>query len=81
MWQQVLIAPIVAASAGYAAWSMLPVAARWRLRRRAASLAGRAPRPLASLAQRALRPATAPTACGCSACPASAPREAASRGR
>jgi hypothetical protein len=70
MWQQFVVLAIVATSAAYAAWSLLPPAARWRLRTRLAAALARMPAPVAALGRRTLRPAAA--AAGCAACPASA---------
>lgn len=64
MWQWALIAPLVLASAAYAAWTMAPNAARLRVAR---WLARRAPR--ARLAAR-LERAAAPRG-SCESCPAS----------
>jgi hypothetical protein len=69
MWQWLLITPLVAASAAYAAWTLSPVPTRLRftgwLSRRTAG----GPAPLERFAarlQRAARPGD-----GCDSCPAS----------
>lgn len=80
MWQQLAVLAIVAVSAGYAVWSLLPAATRWRLRTRLAAALGRQPEPVATLGRRLLRPA-ATGAPGCAACPASAAHEASSARR
>jgi hypothetical protein len=72
MWQQLIVVALVAASAGYAAWSLLPPATRWRLRGRVAARLARGPAPLAALGRRALERAATPPRGGCAACPASA---------
>ena len=67
MWQWVLVALIVAASAAYAAWALLPAATRLRLAGRLAA----APAPFAALGQRLTR-ASRPlpkTGADCDACP------------
>ena len=67
MWQWILVAVIVAASAVYAAWALLPAATRLRLARRLAA----GPAPLAALGAR-LAPGAHPgpeTGADCDACP------------
>ncbi|HSO06191.1 MAG TPA: DUF6587 family protein [Pelomicrobium sp.] len=69
MWQWLVIAPLLAASAAYAAWRLVPGATRWRfaqwLSRRVAGGPGWLTR-LAGRLERAALPAG-----GCESCPAS----------
>ncbi len=75
MWQQLVVAPIVTASAGYAAWAVLPAGLRRRLGARVRAALGRMPGPVASLARRVPGRGAQSADCGCAACPASAGRE------
>lgn len=76
MWQHLLVLCLVALSTVYATWSLLPPAARGRVRTRLISAARRLPAPAAALGERLLRPSAGLRPGGCSACPASAPRSA-----
>jgi hypothetical protein len=82
MWQWLLIAPLVAASAAYAAWRLVPGTTRWRFARWFSRRAAHGPAWLARAAQRLERAAL--PAGGCDACPATrvapgAPRRPAGR--
>lgn len=76
MWQQLLVLALVATSAAYAVWSLLPPVTRWRWRARLAAALAHMPAPVAALGRRLLRPAAAPGGTGCAACPASAAHKA-----
>jgi hypothetical protein len=76
MWQQLLVLAMVATSAAYAAWSLLPPVTRWRWRSRLATTLARMPAPVAALGRRLLQPSVAPDGTGCAACPASAAHKA-----
>ncbi|MBS1200537.1 MAG: hypothetical protein H6R27_1215 [Proteobacteria bacterium] len=69
MWQWLVIAPLVAASAAYAAWALMPAPTRLRFARWLAHRAAGGPAPLAGLAAR-LERAALPSG-GCDSCPAS----------
>lgn len=69
MWQWLVIAPVVAASAVYAAWRLAPGAARWRFARWLSRRTAGGPPWLARTAQRLER--AAQPAGGCESCPAS----------
>jgi hypothetical protein len=68
MWQWLVIAPLVAASAAYAAWRLVPGTTRWRFSRWFSRRAAHGPAWLSRAAQR-LERAAQPA--GCEACPAS----------
>ena len=72
MWQWLVIAPLVFASAAYAAWALMPPQTRLRLARWLSRQAGGG--PLARVSARLERAAL--PAGGCESCPASrvAPR-------
>ena len=70
LWQWLIVAPLIAASAAYAAWAVMPVTTRVRATRWLAQRLSGSPAPLARLAVR-LERAALPTGSGCDACPAS----------
>lgn len=68
MWQWLVIAPLVAASAAYAAWMLMPAPVRLRFARWLSRTTSGAPAPLTRAAawlERAAMPAG-----GCASCPA-----------
>jgi len=69
MWQWLVIAPLVAASAAYAAWRLVPGATRWRFARWFSRRVAGGPAWLAQAAARLERAAL--PAGGCESCPAS----------
>jgi hypothetical protein len=69
MWQWLVIAPLVAASAAYAAWLLMPAPARLRFTGWLSQRTCGGPAPLARLAARLAR--TALPAGSCDSCPAS----------
>jgi hypothetical protein len=68
MWQWLVVAPVVVASAAYAAWKLMPGQTRLRLARWLSRQSSRGPASLARLGRR-LEQAAAPAG-GCDACPA-----------
>jgi hypothetical protein len=69
MWQWLVIAPLVAVSAAYAAWRLVPGATRWRFAQWFSRRAAGGPASLTRLAARLERAAL--PAGGCESCPAS----------
>ena len=69
MWQWLLVAPLVAVSAAYAAWRLAPAATRWRFAQWFSCRAVRGPPWLAQVARRLERSAL--PAGSCESCPAS----------
>jgi hypothetical protein len=69
MWQWLVVVPLVAASAAYAAWRLLPGTTRWRFARWISRRSASGPAWLAGAAARLER--AAQPAGGCEACPAS----------
>jgi len=69
MWQWLVIAPLVAASAAYAAWRLVPGATRWRFARWFSRRVAGGPAWLAQAAARLERAAL--PAGSCESCPAS----------
>ena len=67
MWQWLIVAMLVLASASYAAWALLPAATRLRLARHLAA----APGPLAQIGKRLLAAArpVSRTGADCDDCP------------
>lgn len=69
MWQWLVIAPLIALSAAYAAWRLVPGTTRWRFARWFSGHAAGGPAWLARLAARLERAAL--PAGDCESCPAS----------
>jgi hypothetical protein len=69
VWQWLVIAPLVAASAAYAAWALAPATARFAFVRWLAQRTSAWPAPVARLTARLGR-AAVPSG-GCDSCPAS----------
>jgi hypothetical protein len=69
VWQWLVIAPLLAASACYAAWVLMPVPTRLRVARWLSRRAAAGPAPLARAAARLERAAL--PAGACDSCPAS----------